>query len=188
MVYLPTSGWFLNISKANVGKYSIHGAYGYHTILQICKKSASFWGLPKTEPPRSYTKTVMYLQKEGCNDYLTNRKKASKKTQHRELFRKTSASPTSTCRTERSACFSRYDLCTTAMDQGGSMVSVVSRIGHPSHGNSMTWWPPDQPPRQVLRPTLDHSPKNPNIDYIPTSGVTKKHNQKITRHTKRVRP
>ena len=94
---------------------------------KFAKKSASFWGLPKTKPPRSYTKTIMYLQKEGCNDYLTNRKKASKKkTQHRELFRKTSASPTSTCRTERSACFSRYDFCTTAMDQGGSMVSVVS--------------------------------------------------------------
>ena len=90
MVYLPTSGWFLNISKANVGKYSIHGAYGYHTILQICKKSASFWGLPKTEPPRSYTytKTIMYLQKEGCNDYLTNRKKASKKNATQGAFPK----------------------------------------------------------------------------------------------------
>ena len=32
--YLPTFGWFLLIFGVNVGKYSIHGAYGIATHLQ----------------------------------------------------------------------------------------------------------------------------------------------------------
>jgi hypothetical protein len=61
---------------------------------------------------------------------------------------------------------------------GSRWIDGISGIDMVIHPMGIPWLDdqPTNPPRQVLKPTLDHSPKNPNIDYIPTSGVTKKHN------------
>ena len=176
------------ISNANVGKYSIHGAYGYHTILQICKKVGVFLGLTKNKTTKIIYKDN-YVPTKGRMQRLFNQQKKGikKKTQHRQLVRKTSASPTSTCRTERSACFSRYDFCTTAMDQGGSMVSVVSIWSsipwefHDLMTNRPT--PPDRYLSQLLIIPL-------RILTLTTFLllVWQKNTTIITRYTKRVRP
>jgi hypothetical protein len=126
------------ISNANVGKYSIHGAYGYHTILQICKKVGVFLGLTKNKTTKIIYKDN-YVPTKGRMQRLFNQQKKGIKKKHN-----TGSFP------EKLQHLLLRHVVLNVLHVFQGMTSAQRlwikvdrwyqwyRYGHPSHGNSMT--------------------------------------------------